>query len=96
MLCGQADPEHEIEFIHATAAESDPAKWNASSFVVPEPSDPLRYALTASLLENETHIWAPHCLRDEPNKRWVMVYALKHFLVCCRSSCSHLTLERIG
>ncbi len=69
-----ADPEHEVEFIHATATEPDPARWNASSFVVPGPSDPMRYALTASLLENETHIWAPHCLRDEPNKRWVMVY----------------------
>lgn len=69
-----ADPEHEVEFIHATSTESDPAKWNASSFVVPVPAAPDRYALTASLLENETHVWAPHCLRDDANKRWVMVY----------------------
>ena len=70
-----ADPEHEVLFVHAVAAEPDPRRWNASSFVVPpDPADPLRYALQARADLNETHIWAPHVIRDAANARWVMAF----------------------
>ena len=69
-----ADPEHEVLFVHATCNESDPLKWGPRSFVIPAPDDPLRYALQARPDLNETHIWAPHVLRDEAGARWVMVF----------------------
>lgn len=31
-------------------------------------------ALAADKAVNETHIWAPHVLRDEANSRWVMAF----------------------
>lgn len=74
-----ADPVHEVEFVHAVATEPDPAKWDAASFVIPPPDSPVRYALTARADLNETHIWAPHVLRDEARKRWVMVFQASNY-----------------
>lgn len=74
-----ADPEHEIHFVHAVAAEPDPSKWVNTSFVIPPPGSPVRYALTAQPQLNETHIWAPHVLRDEANGVWVMVFQASNY-----------------
>lgn len=69
-----ADPEHEVQFVHAVAREPRPSSWDASSFVVPAPDDPLRYALQARADLNETHIWAPHVVSDAAHGRWVMAF----------------------
>lgn len=74
-----ADPEHEIHFVHAVATEPDPSKWDSTSFVIPPPGSPVRYALTAQAEYNETHIWAPHVLRDAKRNRWVMVFQASNY-----------------
>lgn len=70
----QTDANNEIYFVHAVADGIDPAGWDADSFVIPEPADPKRYALQADSSAGETHIWAPHVMRDEKRQRWIMVY----------------------
>jgi len=59
---------HEIEFIHAVNTEKDPNNWSMDKpFVVPPPTDPLRYALVVNKTLRETHLWAPHVKWDEKN-----------------------------
>jgi hypothetical protein len=60
----------EIDFVHATAGERDPAKWREGSF---EPApEPHTIALRADKGAGETHLWAPHVAAAEG--RWVMAY----------------------
>jgi hypothetical protein len=60
----------EVDFVHAVAAETDPARWRDSAFeVVPEP---YTMALRADRAAGETHLWAPHVTFADG--RWLMVY----------------------
>ncbi len=62
--------DQEVEFVHAIAAERDPARWREGAFE-PAPA-PHRIALRAARELGERHLWAPHVVRDDG--RWVMVY----------------------
>jgi Glycosyl hydrolases family 43 len=62
--------EIEIDFVHAVAAERDPARWGDGSFEVA--AEPYRIALHADPSIGETHVWAPHVVRSDG--RYVMVY----------------------
>ena len=60
----------EVEFVHAVAAEHDPARWKAGSFEAAAP--PYRIALHADRSLGELHMWAPHVVRSDG--RYLMVY----------------------
>lgn len=62
--------DNEIDFIHAVATETDPAKWEHGVFHVAPP--PYTFALTADRSAGETHLWAPHVI--EHGGRWLMIY----------------------
>lgn len=63
-------PESEVDFIHAVARETDPAKWDEGAF---EPAArPFTVALHADASIGETHIWAPHVVFAEG--RYWMTY----------------------
>ena len=60
----------EVDFIHAVAAEQNPAKWETGAFEAA--TEPYRIALHADRSVGETHIWAPHVVPWEG--RYMMVY----------------------
>ena len=62
--------ELEVDFVHAVAAEPDPARWQAGSFEAA--AEPYRIALHADRSLGETHLWAPHVVPWEG--RYMMVY----------------------
>jgi hypothetical protein len=66
-----ADPEHEIEFVHAVNREPNPARWRPGSFQL---SRQAPVALRYEPALGETHIWAPHVVRDAERDRYLMVF----------------------
>jgi hypothetical protein len=62
--------DQEVAFVHAVAAERDPARWVEGSF---EPvAEPYRIALRAERSLGERHLWAPHVVAW--GGRYMMVY----------------------
>src|SRR5271156_547697 len=64
-----ADPDNEIEFVHAVTDEPDPAHWQHGTFKL---SRTAPIALTRDESLGETHLWAPHVTSD--GDRYLMVY----------------------
>jgi hypothetical protein len=60
----------EVDFIHAVANEPDPGRWEEGAFV--PAAAPFDIALRADRSLGETHLWAPHVVRD--GDRWFMIY----------------------
>lgn len=63
-------PEDEYDFVHAVAAEPDPARWTKGAFTTV--ASPHAIALHADRAIGETHIWAPHVVEAEG--RYWMIY----------------------
>lgn len=65
-----ADPLNEVDFVHARARSSDPSDWSGEDFVIGKGTAGVALSVDRAL--GETHLWAPHAVRN--GDEYVMVF----------------------